>query len=67
MYIWKWFLGCQYIILSIFLNVLESQRAKYLAEDQLAQSSQVVSTNLVAVFKALGGGWKVSPKAEMQQ
>ena len=53
--------------LSDFLNVLESNRGQYLAEDQLAQSRQVVSTDLVAVFKALGGGWEVSPKAGMQQ
>jgi hypothetical protein len=53
--------------LSDFLNVLESQRAEYLAEDQLAQSRQVVSTDLAAVFKALGGGWEVSPKAKMRQ
>ena len=29
----------------------------YAAEDALAQSGLTVSTNLVALFKALGGGW----------
>lgn len=41
-----------------FLTVLDAQRSLYLAEDSLAQSSCTVSTNLVALFKALGGGWQ---------
>ena len=40
-----------------FLNVLNAQRSLYLSEDALIQSTGKVSTNLVAVFKALGGGW----------
>jgi NodT family efflux transporter outer membrane factor (OMF) lipoprotein len=40
-----------------FLAVLDAQRSLYAAEDGLAQSSRTVSTNLVALFKALGGGW----------
>lgn len=40
-----------------FLNVLDSQRSLYQAQDALAQSDQRVSTGLVALFKALGGGW----------
>ena len=40
-----------------FLNVQESQRSLLAAEDQLAQSDTAVSSNLVAVYKALGGGW----------
>jgi outer membrane protein TolC len=40
-----------------FLAVLDAQRSLYAAEDALAQSSYTVSTNLVALFKALGGGW----------
>ena len=42
-----------------FLNVLVTQRAEYNTEDALAQSAQRVSSNLVALFKALGGGWEV--------
>ena len=42
-----------------FLNVLVTQRAEYTSEDALAQSAQRVSSNLVALFKALGGGWEV--------
>lgn len=40
-----------------FLAVLDAQRSLYAAEDALAQSSRTVSTNLVALYKALGGGW----------
>lgn len=40
-----------------FLNVLVNQRALYQSQDQLAQSEQKVVTDLVAVYKALGGGW----------
>jgi NodT family efflux transporter outer membrane factor (OMF) lipoprotein len=40
-----------------FLNVLISRRALYDAEDDLAQSEAAMATNLVALYKALGGGW----------
>jgi outer membrane protein, multidrug efflux system len=40
-----------------FLNVLNSQRSLYASEDALVQSTGTVSTNLVALYKALGGGW----------
>jgi multidrug efflux system outer membrane protein len=40
-----------------FLDVLDSQRALYAAEGLLAQSDAGVSINLVALYKALGGGW----------
>ena len=41
-----------------FLNVQESQRNLLVAEDTLAQSDALVSTNLVSLYKALGGGWE---------
>jgi outer membrane protein TolC len=41
-----------------FLNVLIASRALYEAEDALAQSQGTVSLNLVALYKALGGGWE---------
>ncbi len=41
-----------------FLNVLDAQRSLYATEDALVQSTGSVSTNLVALFKALGGGWR---------
>ncbi|MHC1728619.1 MAG: efflux transporter outer membrane subunit [Syntrophobacteraceae bacterium] len=42
-----------------FLRVLDSQRSLYQTEEQLALSDQLVSSNLVAVYKALGGGWNL--------
>jgi len=41
-----------------FLNVLISQRALYSAQDALAQSERTAATDLVAIYKALGGGWE---------
>lgn len=41
-----------------FLNVLQSERALYQSEDQLAQSEQRLNLALVAICKALGGGWQ---------
>ena len=41
-----------------FINVLEAERSLLQAEDALAQSDQQVSTNLIALYKALGGGWE---------
>ncbi|HEX9788878.1 MAG TPA: efflux transporter outer membrane subunit [Candidatus Binatia bacterium] len=41
-----------------FLNVLDSQRALYSAESDVAQSEAAMATNLVALYKALGGGWE---------
>ncbi len=41
-----------------FLNVLTAQLSLYTSQDQLAQSEQAVSTDLIALYKALGGGWK---------
>jgi len=41
-----------------FLNVLDSQRSLYAAEDDLTRSEAAMATNLVALYKALGGGWE---------
>lgn len=41
-----------------FLSVLDAQRSLYITEEALAVSNKTVATNLVALFKALGGGWK---------
>jgi outer membrane protein, multidrug efflux system len=40
-----------------FLNVLAPQQALLSTEDAVAQSTQTLSTNLAALYKALGGGW----------
>ena len=44
-----------------FLSVLEAQRSLYVTEDALVQSTLTLSTNLVALYKALGGGWAEEP------
>jgi multidrug efflux system outer membrane protein len=44
-----------------FLSVLEAQRSLFVSEEALAQSTRTLSTNLVALYKALGGGWEDDP------
>jgi len=44
-----------------FLNVLNAQRSLYLAQDALVQSHRALATNLIALYKALGGGWDAPP------
>jgi len=44
-----------------FLDVLDAERTQLTAEDQLAQSRTAAATSLVAVYKALGGGWQMAP------
>jgi len=41
-----------------FLEVLDSERVKLQAESALAASQTQTATNLIAIFKALGGGWQ---------
>ena len=41
-----------------FVNVLTAQQALLGSEDALVQSDQQVAANLVAIYKALGGGWE---------
>lgn len=47
-----------------FLNVLQAQRALFASEDSLIQNNRTICTNLVALYKALGGGWDPQPEAE---
>jgi multidrug efflux system outer membrane protein len=49
-----------------FLNVLQAQGALYFSENALALSTRTVSTNLVALYKALGGGWTPPPPPDPQ-
>jgi NodT family efflux transporter outer membrane factor (OMF) lipoprotein len=44
--------------LADFLRVLESQRSLYQSQDALAESERAVSSDLIALYKALGGGWE---------
>jgi len=46
-----------------FLTVLDAERTQLAVEDQLAQSQTRTATALVAVYKALGGGWEIERKS----
>ena len=47
--------------LTDFVNVLEAERDALSVQDSLAQSRTQTATSLVAVYKALGGGWVDEP------
>lgn len=49
--------------LDSFLDVLDAERRLLQAQDQLAISNIKVATDLIAIYRALGGGWQV--KTEM--
>lgn len=46
-----------------FLNVLEAQRALLVAEDALVRAEASLAGDLIALFKAMGGGWEVEDAA----
>ncbi len=41
-----------------YLNVLSAQQSLYSSEDALVQSTATQATELIALYKALGGGWQ---------
>jgi NodT family efflux transporter outer membrane factor (OMF) lipoprotein len=41
-----------------FLSVLDAQRNLLAAQQQLTDSTTTISTNLIQIYKALGGGWE---------
>jgi multidrug efflux system outer membrane protein len=43
--------------LSDFSNILDAQRSLLSFQDQLVQSNGTIASNLVRLYKALGGGW----------
>lgn len=43
-----------------FLNLLSAQRSLLGSEGALAQSDRNLAANLIALYKALGGGWEVA-------
>jgi NodT family efflux transporter outer membrane factor (OMF) lipoprotein len=47
-----------------FLNVLTAQRTQYTDENALTQSTQNIAGDLIALYKALGGGWDMAPAGE---
>jgi NodT family efflux transporter outer membrane factor (OMF) lipoprotein len=44
--------------LTDFQNVLDTERSLFRQQDQLAASEGTVARNLIAIYKALGGGWR---------
>jgi outer membrane protein TolC len=54
----------------MFLDVLQAQEALFQTQRNLVDSKAELSTDLVALYKALGGGWEteasVSEAVEMQ-
>jgi len=46
-----------------FITVLDAERQLAGTREQLAQSTVSVTTDLIAVYKALGGGWQGAPEA----
>jgi NodT family efflux transporter outer membrane factor (OMF) lipoprotein len=44
--------------LGAFLDVLDAERSLLVSESRLVESETAVSTSLVALFVALGGGWE---------
>lgn len=48
---------------SDFLSVLDAQREQLSVNAQLAQSDIQVLLNLIAIYKALGGGWQADTQA----
>jgi NodT family efflux transporter outer membrane factor (OMF) lipoprotein len=47
-----------------FLTVLDAERSVLQTQQQLADSTATVSSNLVALYKALGGGWETDMPLE---
>jgi outer membrane protein TolC len=43
-----------------FLNVLDAKRSLYAAQIAQAQSRAELSTDLIVLYKALGGGWSIT-------
>jgi outer membrane protein, multidrug efflux system len=49
------------------LTVVDAQRAYATAEQTLAELETSISSDQIAVFLALGGGWNTTPEAQAQQ
>ena len=49
--------------LTDFINVLNAEQSLYEAQNAMVQSDTTVSTDVIALYKSLGGGWE----AEQQQ
>jgi NodT family efflux transporter outer membrane factor (OMF) lipoprotein len=53
--------------LSSFLDVLDAERRLYASQTGVAQSEIAISTNLIAIYKALGGGWESGGEPDVAQ
>ena len=49
-----------------YIDVLEAQRSLYAAQDSLAQSDQQLVSDLIAIYKALGGGWQTDMESKAE-
>jgi multidrug efflux system outer membrane protein len=45
--------------LTDFTSVLDAQRQLYQSQEGLLQSETAITTSLIALYKALGGGWEI--------
>lgn len=50
-----------------FLNVVSAQASLYASQNALAQSQTAIATDLVSLYKALGGGWDMPAQANKPQ
>jgi NodT family efflux transporter outer membrane factor (OMF) lipoprotein len=48
-----------------FQSILDAQQSLLIVQDQLAGSDGEVTSNLIRLYKALGGGWTPLPKADL--
>ncbi|HAN49415.1 MAG TPA: hypothetical protein DCQ20_11155 [Nitrospira sp.] len=47
-----------------FQNVLDAQRNLLTFEDQLAESDAARASHLIALYRAMGGGWETHPDTQ---
>jgi NodT family efflux transporter outer membrane factor (OMF) lipoprotein len=47
--------------LTDFLNVIVAEQSLLSSQDALAQSNLAIATDLISLYKALGGGWEPKP------
>lgn len=52
--------------LTDFRDVLEAQRSLFQAQSQLAQADTAAALDLIALYKALGGGWNATTEANQE-
>jgi NodT family efflux transporter outer membrane factor (OMF) lipoprotein len=48
--------------LANYINVLDAERSMYQTQDALVQSDKTVTTDVIALYKSLGGGWETIPQ-----